>query len=215
MKKNVWLPATAIAVVAGLTLYVGLNVGPRAILDTTVEYVGFMTVDTKKVLSATVESLKSESRLVSYSFVGLQSVSTRRERWYVFHGDQQLIVPATVSYFVDLSTFDISNVRLNESTKTVTVVLPKLMLSVGLDPRRTTMINSGVLTLSDAVTQGLEKLNYETATKSAISQGQQAEFVGLAKARTRENIERLFQAPLRVAGQTDVKVVVKFPGEPG
>jgi hypothetical protein len=205
--------ALTLAAVMGISFFAGYKVAPREILDNTVEHVGFLTVDTKRVLSATVDSLKSESHLVSYSYVGNQSVSINRSFWYLFKGDQQLNVPATVSYFVDLAKLNDSNATFDESTNTVTVVLPKLMLTVDFDPRRATMINSGMLTLKDSVVQALTKLNYNTARKSAIKQGQQAEFVRLAKERTRENIVRLFQVPLQVAGSAGVKIVVRFPDE--
>jgi hypothetical protein len=205
--------ALTLAAVMGISFFAGYKVAPREILDNTVEHVGFLTVDTKRVLSATVDSLKSESHLVSYSYVGNQSVSINRSFWYLFKGDQQLNVPATVSYFVDLAKLNDSNATFDESTNTVTVVLPKLMLTVDFDPRRATMINSGMLTLKDSVVQALTKLNYNTARKSAIKQGQQAEFVRLAKERTRENIVRLFKVPLQVAGSAGVKIVVRFPDE--
>ena len=48
----------ALAAVGGISFFLGYKVAPREILDNTVEHVGFLTVDTKKVLSATVESLK-------------------------------------------------------------------------------------------------------------------------------------------------------------
>lgn len=213
MAINLRHAALALAAVAGISFFVGYKVAPREILDSTVEHVGLLTVDTKRVLSATIESLKSESRLVSYSYVGNQSVSINRSSWYLFNGHQQLIVPATVSYFVELAKLTESSAIFDESTNTVTIVVPKLMLTVDFDPRRATMINSGMLTLDDSVVQALTRLNYDTARKSAIKQGQQAELVRLAKERTRENIVRLFQVPLKVAGKAGVKIVVSFPDE--
>lgn len=213
MVINLKHAALTLAAVAGISFFAGYKIAPREILDSTVEHVGFLTVDTKKVLSATIESLKSESRLVSYSYVGNQSVSINRSFWYIFNGHQQLIVPATVSYFVDLAKLDESSATFDESTNTVTVAMPKLMLTVDFDPRRATTINSGTLALNDSEVQTYTKLNYETARKSAIKQGQQAELVRLAKEKTRENIVRLFQIPLQVAGRLGVKIVVYFPDE--
>ncbi len=211
MDINLRHAAITLAAVAGISFFAGYKVAPREILDSTVEYVGFLTVDTKKVLSATIESLKSESRLVSYSYVGNQNVLIDRSYWYLFNGRQQLIVPATISYFVDLAKLSDSSATFDAATNTVTVIVPKLMLTVGFDPRRATIINSGMPMLNDDVVQVLTKLNYDTARKSAIKQGQQAELVRLAKDRTKENIERLFRVPLQVAGMDGVKVVVSFP----
>ena len=210
MDINLRHAALTLAAVAGVSFVVGYQVAPREILDSTVEHVGFLTVDTKKVLSATIESLKSESRLVSYSYVGTQNVSIDRDKWIVFNGNQQLIVPATVSYFIDVSQLTGTSATFGDSTNTVTVTLPKLMLTVEFDPRRATIINNGLLTLNDEVVQALTKINYDTARKSAIKQGQQAALVQSARDRTTENIERLFQVPLHAAGKAGVKVIVTF-----
>jgi hypothetical protein len=210
MDINLKHAALTLAAVAGVSFVAGYQVAPREILDSTVEHVGFLTVDTKKVLSATIESLKSESRLVSYSYVGTQNVSIDRDKWIIFSGYQQLIVPATVSYFIDLSKLTETSVTFDESTNTVTVTLPRLMLTVEFDPRRATIINDGLLTLNDDVVQALTKINYDTARKAAIKQGQQAALVQSARDRTKENIERLFRVPLQAAGKAGIKVVVSF-----
>lgn len=213
-KTNISRYIVLMLAVIGLSFFLGYSAGykaaPREILDATVEHVGMLARDTKKVLSATVESLKSESRMVSYSFVGNQNVSIDRSQWYIFNGYQQLSVPATVTYFIDFSKINETDVTFDEAKNTVFVTVPRLMLSVEFDPRKATIINSGMLTLKDSVVQAMMKLNYDTARKSAIKQGQQAEFVRLAKDRTRENIERLFRVPLNVAGMSDVKIEVSF-----
>lgn len=210
MNDNFRLAAVTLLAVAAISFYAGYSLAPREILDSSVENAGFLTVDTKKVLSATIESLKSEARLVSYSYVGTQSVSIDRSYWHLFNGKQTMIVPASVSYFVDLSKLNESSASFDESQNTVTVRLPRLMLAVVFDPRKATIINSGMPTLNDSVVQALTKLNYDTALKSAIKQGQQAELVKSAKDRTKDNIERLFRVPLQAAGKPNVKVVVSF-----
>nr|MDP2191504.1 DUF4230 domain-containing protein [Rhodoferax sp.] len=210
MDINLKHAAFTLAAVAAIFFVAGYQVAPREILDSTVEHVGFLTVDTKKVLSATIESLKSESRLVSYSYVGTQNVSIDRDKWIIFNGHQQLIVPATVSYFIDLAKLTETSATFDESTNTVTVTLPRLMLTVEFDPRRATIINDGLLTLNDEMVQALTKTNYDTARKSAIKQGQQAALVQSARDSTKENIERLFRVPLQATGKAGVKVVVTF-----
>jgi hypothetical protein len=121
-------------------------------------------------------------------------------------------VPATVSYFIDLAKFNESSATFDESTNTVNITVPELMLTVEFDPRRARIINSGMPTLNDSVVQAFTKLNYDTARKSAIKQGQQAELVKSAKDRIKENIERLFRVPLQAVGKTSVKVIVSFSG---
>ena len=168
------------------------------------------TLDPRKLISATIESIKSESRLISYSYVGTQNVSIQREYWRLFEGHQQLIVPATISYFIDLERLTESSASFDESTNTLSVALPKLMLSVNLDSRRATIINNGVPMLWNGPVQDLQNLNYDMAVKSAIKQGQQPELVRLAKENTVRNMERLFRVPLHAAGKADVKIKVLF-----
>ena len=60
----------SVAIVVGISFFAGYKLASREILDSEISYEGPFIVDTKKVLLATVESLKSESKLVSYSFVG-------------------------------------------------------------------------------------------------------------------------------------------------
>lgn len=210
MTRSIWQSALTLTALAGVSFFAGYQFAPREILDSTVEHVGFLEVDTRRVLSATIESLKTESRLVSYSYVGTQNVEINRSHWYLFNGQQQLIVPATVSYFIDLAQFNESNVIFDEPTKTVKVTLPKLMLRVDFDPRQATTINGGMLTLSDSVVQTLTKLNYETARKSAIKQGQQAALVEAASNKTKQNIERLIRISLQAVGQSNIKILVSF-----
>ena len=89
--------------------------------------------------------------------------------------------------------------------------LPKLVLSdVAFQPEEATTINGGSLSYSDATVQALGKLSYRAARKGMVKQAQQAAMVAVAKGRAIENIEQLFEYPLRAAGLQDVRVVAKF-----
>ena len=169
-----------------------------------------LTLDAQKVLSATIESIKSESRLTSYSYVGTQHVVIQQPLWIIFKGEQQLIVPTTVSYFIDLDKLTASSVVLDKATNTVRVTLPKLMLTVSIDPTRATFINSLPLVYTPSVRDAFAKLNYQNSIRSAIKQGQQPELVKQASERTKQNIERLFRVPLYAAGMNDLKINVVF-----
>ena len=128
----------------------------------------------------------------------------------IFDGQQQLIVPTTVSYYIDLDKLTASSVVLDRATNTVKVTLPRLMLTVSIDPTRATFINSLSLVLTPSVRDALAKLNYQNAIRSAIKQGQQSELVKQASERTKQNIERLFRVPLYAAGMNDLKINVVF-----
>jgi hypothetical protein len=192
-----------------LTIFgIGYWVAPKELLDEEVKHTGFLQVDTTKILSATVESLRAKNSLVVWSYKGTVRVKAHRERYWLLNGTQELIVPAVVDYRLDLSEL---SPTYNAETKLVTVRLPKLVLAdVAFQPEEATTINGGSLSYSDDTVQELSKLSYRAARKGMIKQAQQAAMVAVAKSRAIENIEQLFEYPLRAAGLQDVRVVAKF-----
>ncbi len=198
-----------------LTGAAGLGAGyvlaPKEILDNEVTDSGFFRVDTTKVLATTVESLRAENSLVVWSYKGTASVRATRKSWWIFEGEQRLIVPYTIDYRLNLSDLTLDKVEYNEKAKLVTVRLPKLRLSdVAFQPEQATTINGGILSYSDDTVQALGKLAYGTARKAAVKQAQQRSMVDVAKRQAKENVEAYFEIPLRIAGQPDVKVVATF-----
>lgn len=171
-------------VVFSIGYNIGYDAAPKEILDEEVTHPEAFTVDTQKVLSATVESLKAEAKLVSYKYVGTANVAVTREFLVIFEGPQRLTIPATVSYYVDLKDFTDADVTYDAANKQVLVTLPKLMLDTKFHPEQAIEINTGSLTLSDDVVQALRRLSYKTARKAIIKHAQQAELVRLAKEQT-------------------------------
>jgi hypothetical protein len=198
-----------IIVTLALTIFgIGYWIAPKELLDEEVKHTGFLQVDTTKILSATVESLRAKNSLVVWSYKGTVRVRAHRERYWLLNGTQELIVPAVVDYRLELS--DLSPAY-DDEAKLVTVRLPKLVLSdVAFQPEEATTINGGSLSFSDDTVQELSKLSYRTARKGMVKQAQQAAMVAVAKGRAIENIEQLFEIPLRAAGLQDVRVVAKF-----
>lgn len=202
-------PAVLLTGAAGLGA--GYAFAPREILDNEVTDSGFFRVDTSEVLSSTVESLRAENSLVVWSYKGTSSIKATRTSFWVFKGEQQLIVPYTVDYRLNLSELTLDKVEYNERAKIVTVRLPKLRLSdVAFQPEQATTINGGILSYSDATVQALGKLAYRTARKAAVKQAQQRSMVNVAKGQAKKNVRSLFEIPLRIAGHPDVKVVAIF-----
>ncbi len=54
---------------------IGSVLTPREILETEVVHNGFFETDTKRVLSAAVTSLRSEQKMLVYSYKGFAAVS--------------------------------------------------------------------------------------------------------------------------------------------
>lgn len=183
----------------------------RRPVDTEVKHTGFFQLDTTKVLTTTVESLREENRLQVFSYKGTARVRTERSKYWLFGGRQELIVPAVVDYYVDLSQLTLADVTYNEAQKLVTVRLPKLSISdIVFQPENATTINGGVLTFMQGEVEELQRLNYRNARRAVAAQAQQAGLINAAKRQAVENVTSYFEIPLRIAGQPDVKVAATF-----
>lgn len=183
----------------------------RRPVDTEVKNTGFFQIDATKILSATVESLREENRLLVLSFKGSAKVEAERTKWWLFGGRQVLIVPAVVNYYIDLSDLTLADVSYNEAAKVVTVHLPKVTLGdIAFQPEGATTINGGVLTYNDETVEALRKLNYAKARRAMVAQAQQPGLLNAAKKNAVADVQSYFKIPLRIAGQPDVEVVAKF-----
>lgn len=183
----------------------------RRPVDTEVKNEGFFQVDTTKVLATTVESLRDERRMLVFSYKGTAKVQAERSVWWLFGGRQELSVPAVVNYYVDVSDLLLADVSFNEAAKIVTVRLPKITLGdIAFQPENATTINGGILTWDDDQVEALRKLNYRNARRAMVAQAQQPGLLNSARKQARSNITGLFEIPLRIAGQPDVKVVATF-----
>lgn len=172
---------------------------------------GMFQLDTAKVLSAVVDSLRDENRLAVFTFKGSVKVQADRSYLWLFKGHQELIVPAAVTYYVDLSDLTLADVTYDEKAKLVRVALAKLTLGdIAFQPEQATYDNSGILTWSEEQVDDLRKLNYRAARRGFIAQAQQEGLRNAAQRQAKANIEGLFQIPLRVAGLPDVKVAATF-----
>ena len=189
----------------------GLAIAPREIIESEVKSVGVFSFDTKRVLAAAVHSLRSENRLLVFSYKGAAIVSVQHNRFLVLTGWQQLIIPAEVGYFVELSQLELSDTHYDEQSKTLTVRLPALVLgNVAFQPEAATTQNGGLLTFSQAQVDELSKANYQSARRAFIKQAQGATLVAAARKEAERAVGRTFQIALGAAGVSGVKVVIKF-----
>ena len=121
------------------------------------------------------------------------------------------MVPAQVSYYLDLTQLTLDKVKYDERAKIVTVQLSRLTLGdIAFQPEAARTINGGMLTFSQAQVDELSKLNYASARKAFVKQAQGATLVQAAKAEAKKNVQSYFEIPLRIVGQPEVKVVAVF-----
>ncbi|MBA3511246.1 DUF4230 domain-containing protein [Sphingomonas sp.] len=190
---------------------VGWSLAPRELLETEVEHSGFFTTDTRRVLSAAVESLRAENRLLVYSYKGVAAVSVERDGFLFLDGRQDLIVPAQVGYYVDMSDLDQDDVSFDARAAVVTVSMPPLTMGdVAFEPEGARTINGGLITFDQSEVDALSKLNYATARRAFLKQAQGEALVQVAKRQARDNVRRQIGMALRVGGRADVRVVATF-----
>lgn len=189
----------------------GYWVAPKEQLDEQVEHTGFLQVDTSKVLATTVESLRNENKMLVFAYKGTAKVKVKRTKWIVLGASQELIVPATVNYYVDLSMLTLADVTFDEKAKLVRVKVPPVVMGdIAFQPEQATTINGGVLTYSQAQVDELLKRNYASARRAMTAQAQGKGFVEAARSRAIDNVQTYFEIPLRIVGQPDVKVAATF-----
>ncbi len=186
----------------------GFAVAPRELLESAVVHNGFFETDTKRVLAAAVESLRSENKLLVYSYKGFAAVSAERDGFLMFDGRQDLIVPAAVSYFVDLSRLIAD---FDEKSRVITINLPPLVMGdVAFEPEGARTNNGGLLTFDQDEVEELSKLNYASARKAFVKQAQGRTVVEAAERQAMANIQSYLEKPLRIAGRPDVTVAAIF-----
>ena len=179
--------------------------------DTVVQQTGFLQTDTKRVLSATVDSLRNENKMLVFSYRGSAHVRLDRTRFWVFGASQELIVPGVVNYYLDMSKLSLANVTYDNKAKLVRVKLPPVVMGdIAFQPEQATAINGGVLTYSQAQVDELLKSNYATARRAMTAQAQGPAFVEAAHRQAIANVQSYFEIPLRIVGQPDVKVAATF-----
>ena len=190
---------------------IGYIVAPTDQLDTEVTDSGILSTTTTQVLSATVESLKGQNKLLVFSYKGTAIVTAKNTELWLFEGRQNLIVPSVVNYYLDLSELSLADVSFDKKAKLVRVKLPQLQIGdIAFQPESATTLNGGLLAFSDEQVEELRKLNYKTARRAMVQQAQSKTLVGMAKRQAQTNIASYFEIPLRIVGQPDVKVVATF-----
>lgn len=197
----------------------GYWVAPKEQLDSEVQYTGLLKTETQKVLSATVESLRSENKMLVFAYKGSVTVESKTQyripgtdRYLPgVEGVQTLVVPFVNNYYLDLSKLTLADISYNEQERRVTVRLPAVeMGDVAFQPERAVIINNGLLTFSQATVDDLMRKSYGSARRAAIAQAQQPGMKQQAQKNAVANIQTYFEIPLRIVGQPDVKVVATF-----
>lgn len=203
-----WKVATATHLAAAA---VGFWAAPRELIDQTVKQSGMFTTDTMHILSATVLSLRAENKLLVHSFKGEAHVAVSRSEFWILHGTQELTVPATVGFYLDLSDLTLDRVKYDDRAKLVTVTLPPLRLGdIAFQPEVARTANGGLLTFNQATVDELDRINFSQARRAFTKQAQDVSLVQAAQRQAKQDIQGYFEVPLRIVGHPEVKVVAAF-----
>jgi hypothetical protein len=199
----------ALAAAVLLSFALGFALGHGAATRLRVPSEDVFKTDPSQVLGATVDSLKAENKLIVYRFSGQARVDSSGTYAWLLRGDQELIVPASAVYFVDMSQFKRENVRYDAASKTVLVKLPPLKIGdVAMQPENAIQINKGLVTISNDVVAELARKNYAAARVAFVRQAQQTQFVALAQAAATQSVASNFAIPLRALGRKDITIKV-------
>ena len=187
MKKVI----TAVGVL-GLAVGAGYWLAPREQIDSEVRQSGLLQTDRRRVLSATVESLRGMNKLAVFSYKGTVRAEAERTKFFVFGGDQVLIVAGTATFFIDLSRLACD---VDREGKVVTIKLPPLELGdIAFEPEQAVTLNGGILTfISQSQVDDLLKQNWASARRAMTKQAQGEGFTTAARRQARDNIRTIVQ----------------------
>lgn len=171
--------------------------------------------DVTSIARASLESMRAQNRLVPFVARYVSVVSSKQSQ-LGFSSERTLIMPGDVRYELDLAKLGDHDVRWDEGSKTLTVILPPIEIAgpeVDLAAARE-YGSGGVLgALTDSRTE-LDQANRTQAVADLRRQASAAVPMSLAKQAARQAIERSFALPLRAAGIADAKIVARFAGDP-
>lgn len=126
---------------------------------------------------------------------------------------QASIIPATVTYRLDLARMDRDAFAWNAGNKTLSVVLPPLRISrPNLDEGQARVFTEGNWVTASAQ-RDLSRNNSLQAERRAATFAKNPEVLALARQAAKEAVRQNLAIPLQVAGYGDVTVDVRFEGE--
>lgn len=162
------------------------------------------------IATASLQGLKEQARLVPF-VARFVAVTTSEQRRFGLSAKQTMILPGLVRYELDLNQISAKDVTWDESTRTLSVALPPLILTgPEVDLKAMQVYDGGgiLMALTDAQ-RTLDVANKQRGQKALIVQARGPVPMRLARDAARSAIERSFAMPLRAAG-IDARVTATF-----
>lgn len=195
------LPWTLLAVTAALAVWALWRAfGPQQLGDP---------------LATSLIALEKQNRLTVFSAQLAPVVASDDERMFgILKSRQVAVIPARVDYTIDFAQMKRERLQWDAAAQRLDVVLPPLQVSrPNLDEARAQYLREGVWITTTAQDQ-LTRDNTRLAEQQAVEQAAQPVLMELARAAAKQAVEQNLSIPLQVAGYPDVKVAVRFDGEP-
>ncbi|MEQ1494228.1 MAG: DUF4230 domain-containing protein [Novosphingobium sp.] len=174
------------------------------------------TQDHGDPITTSLTAFEKANRLTVFSAQLAPVVSADDVRGYGLLKSRQIaVIPARVDYTLDLAKLDAGRFRWDPSGKLLTVTLPPLQVSKpNLDEARAQYLREGVWITGPAQAK-LTRDNTLLAERQAGEQAANPALMGLATSAAKQAVAQNLAVPLKVAGYRDVRVTVRFDGEPG
>jgi hypothetical protein len=196
--------AILVALLLGLLLGGALDIGKRL----------FGGPDPETVASSALQSMRAQNRLVPFVARYVAVVSSRQERLGgLVSTERTLVLPGDVRYELDLAKLGPKDVRWDDATKTLSVLLPEIEIAgpeVDLKAAREYGEGGILTTLTDAQSK-LDTLNRARAVADLRAQAGAGMPMRLAREAGRQAVERSFALPLNAAGFDGAKVIARYP----
>lgn len=161
--------------------------------------------------------VERESSLVTTRAYVQAVVRKRDEQWY---GNAEVIriVPATISYAVNLAEIDRQEIEYDEQLRTLYVPLPEVKIhSIDPDMSKAETIRNIALTRSESMTGNILEEATEKMVRPAIEElGKSPEIINLAKEQAIVSVRHFLESTFRAAGmQVQVTPYFKDGGKLG
>lgn len=130
--------------------------------------------------------------------------------------DQVVKMPYSVDYFVDVGGIGAGQLSWSADTRTLVVDAPDVTVArPNVDEAGRTLVQTNGLIVTRDAAAALSQRVSAVAQGRAEREARSPERLAQARELARAGLARLLAAPLRAAGEGDVRVVVAFPAERG
>ena len=206
-------PRTAIIAVAVLTLLLVIWAWQRSAAEERRRQEEIATAEgVAQVLQATFAGQTDLRVAAVRGTIDVTSVN----RGSIFKSTQKATLPFSVDYFVDLSGLNGDDARFDSRARTLSIEIPEVRIAEpNIDLTRGKLGTAEGWWVSRQAGANLINRSVRLSKAQAVKTAREPQHLQNARNEARERVQDLLEVPLRAAGYSDIKVQVRFQGEPG